>query len=72
MKFNKGDKVKIARILDEESLLLNKEDVINKTGKIVMVYLENDDEYPYGVRFDNPPDGLEEDIFFMEGELELA
>jgi len=70
MKFNIGDRVRVIKILEDgDQLFFNNEDLINKTGKIVVI---DDEGYPYGVLFDTPFDDYDEEIFFMERELELV
>ena len=46
MKFNIGDRVRVIKILEDgDQLFFNNEDLINKTGKIVVI---DNEGYPYG------------------------
>lgn len=69
MKFNVGDKVRVARILNENTLPFSEKEFLGKIGKIIDI---DEDDYPYGVDFEGLIKGLEEKLFFMEEELELA
>ncbi len=70
MKFKKGDKVKVVKILESEFITLPVDQLINQIGIIGSVDLD-DKEYPYYVKFDNKEINKHGNDYWMEDELEL-